>query len=471
MATLRGKNPPIREKRVGAISAWSGTLGGLATESVKGDLDQRIRTYAQDAPSDVEHALQLLSTIEGLAIVVHGPAGCSAALRDGGTAREAWVTTNLDERDSIMGSDAKLRRAILELHRSASPRAIAVVATPVVAINNDDIDSVVEDLSEEIGIPLFAVYTDGFRSKIGSSGQDAAVHALLKLVPAGSEPRPASTGRVVLLSVSETLQEVDEFRRILEALGLEVVSFPRHSSVDDFAGLAHADLAVALDTDAADYAGSVLRDIHGVKFLDAGVPVGLEGVSHWIRVVARELDVAEKAEALLEAEKARIAPVLSQAAKLRGARVFANLPPAQALAFPVLARNLGLELAGLKTTWIAAHHGRRASLFLGDWAEVPLLVGEGQLFEEANQFSKRRPDLYVSSSVSPVHALRSGIPSIDLAGGSILGFEGLVRFVRSATRVLENPSLSRFLADAGNEPYERGWLSKSVHWYIKQEVK
>jgi len=59
-------------------------------------------------------------------------------------------------------------------------KSLFVVTTPVVAINNDDVEAVVDELHEEYNIPVVPVYSDGFRSKTGITGYDVALHAMLK---------------------------------------------------------------------------------------------------------------------------------------------------------------------------------------------------------------------------------------------------------------------------------------------------
>jgi nitrogenase molybdenum-iron protein alpha/beta subunit len=469
MAFVRQKTSQTREKRLGAVAAWSGTAQAFVKEAAEGDLEPRIRTYAQDLPSDVEHALDLLGTIDGLAIVVHGPAGCAAALHGASKAAGPWLVTNLSERDSIMGSDAKLRSAIQEIHKAYSPKAIAVVATPVVAINNDDIDSVTEEMKDELSIPVVAVYTDGFRSRIGSTGQDVAVHSLVKhLLPLR---RRTEGAHVNLLAVEESRADVDQFQALLGALGAESVVFPRFASVGQVQKLSEARISVALDPDAAEYAGSALEDLYGIPFLKTPAPIGSKGTADWLFAVGSALGKSDEVAQLVGREFKRVQVALEASASFRGARVFVHLPPSQALAFAAVARELGLEIAGIKAPWAASRHAPLLEELLASSPETPILVGEGQPFEEVNLLGKIKPDLYITAGAAPIHALRSGIPVVNLDGLSLLGYAGLERLARSVERALANRSLSRFLSEGGDEPYDPSWLKKSVHWYIKQEVK
>ena len=131
----RRPGQPTRERRLQAISAWLGKPAALAAEQAAGETVQRIRTFSQATPDDLLAALDLLAGVAGAGIVVHGPRGCAAALA---AAAGPWGVTGLDQRDTIMGSEGAVSRAVLSLHRRHRPGAIFVVATPVVAINSDD---------------------------------------------------------------------------------------------------------------------------------------------------------------------------------------------------------------------------------------------------------------------------------------------------------------------------------------------
>ena len=85
MSTIRQRTAVIREKRTGSIAAYAGTARALANEAVHGGLVQRVRTYTQDVASDLQRAFDLLRSIDGLALVVHGPAGCAAGPDFAGT--------------------------------------------------------------------------------------------------------------------------------------------------------------------------------------------------------------------------------------------------------------------------------------------------------------------------------------------------------------------------------------------------
>jgi len=469
MTTLTHRTVLTREKRKGSIAAFSGQAQGLAKEGREGGLVQRVRTFAQDAPSDLQRALSILRTIRGLAIVVHGPAGCAASLGGGFQDTAPWIVTGINERDSIMGGDRKLRAAIHQIHAAHAPAVIAVVATPVVAINNDDIESVVTEVNEELGIPIIPVLTDGFRSKIAGSGYDAVIHALLREQlwhPAGERG-----AHLNLLSVAEKSQDVQALKALLRELDAEVEVFPRHGNAQAFHRVPEARLSVSIDPDESEYAGQVLQEQRGIPFLSLDVPVGLDNTGRWLSAIGAALERPGLAQAVIARHEEQLAPLKERLARHQGARVFVNLPAALAFALVPFLESLGLTLAALEITALSQDQDSRLQAFAQGHPEVPLLVGEGQIFEEVNLLRNLAPDLYLGSGQAAVHALRLGIPVLDLQHLPILGYLGAAALVEALERSLSNTSLAGFLAEPAERRYAKGWLAKSTHWFIKHEVK
>jgi len=107
MTLLRQRTALIREKRSRAIAAFCGPIDSLRQEAEQGSPAQRVRTFSQDHPSDLQRALHLLQSIKGLAVVVHGPAGCASVLH-GVNSGTPWTVTAIDQRDSIMGGGQQI---------------------------------------------------------------------------------------------------------------------------------------------------------------------------------------------------------------------------------------------------------------------------------------------------------------------------------------------------------------------------
>src|ERR1039457_2674514 len=204
MSPLRAKAPRSREKRLDTLGAWLGPVSAASAEFAVEDINQSIRNFAQSSHDDLLYALRILASIKDSITIIHGPRGCAAAglYHELAGSSTRWVVTNLDERDTIMGADGKLRKAVTALHHRYHPAVIFIVANPVVAINNDDIQSVVEELYEDLDLPIVPIYVTGFASQSAVTGYDTMLHALLKYL-SGNNRVAEKNESVNLLSVAE----------------------------------------------------------------------------------------------------------------------------------------------------------------------------------------------------------------------------------------------------------------------------
>jgi nitrogenase molybdenum-iron protein alpha/beta subunit len=462
----RLRTAPIREKRSGAIAAYSGSVGALWREAEQGTLVQRVRTYAQDHASDLQCALDLLASVRGLALVVHGPAGCAAALH---RSDSPWAVTAIDQRDSILGGDGKLKRALRELHAAHAPQAIAVVATPVVAINNDDVESAAAELRAELGIPIVPVFTDGIRSKISATGYDVVVHALLQhLLP----QRPRTQGaHLNLLSAGLSAEDLLGLQQLLAEIGVAALVFPRAGALADLERVATARLSVGLEGSDSDYAGQALQENHGVPFLDLPPPVGNAGTTRWLVAVGSATGHGEQAALVAACHRQRLQRSIEALTPFAGARVVISLPAAQALPFVELLAELGLETAALVVPAVGASEHEALRDLAARAPQLPLQVGEGQAFEEVNLLRRIGADLYVGRGGGSTHALRLGIPVLDLEHIPLHGYTGAERVAAAIVRRLSNPALARFLGAGAERDYTASWLKRSTSWYVKHEVR
>jgi nitrogenase molybdenum-iron protein alpha chain len=139
-------------------------------------------------------ALGQLSAIRDVAVIHHGPAGCSVASagtyyldkvmakKRGVTTSTVYVGTDMNEQDTIFGSTSQLAKIIRQVNERYSPKAIFVASSCATGIIGEDIDSVVDEARDEIGIPIVAVHCEGFKSRIWATGFDIADHAVLSSI-------------------------------------------------------------------------------------------------------------------------------------------------------------------------------------------------------------------------------------------------------------------------------------------------
>jgi len=474
----RRPGPITRERRLQAVSAYLDKPDALAAEFAAGETTQRIRTFSQAAPDDLVAALDLLGRVKGAAIVVHGPRGCAAALV--GTAPLAhWAVTGLDQRDTIMGSEGVVEREVLALVRRHEPWAVFVVTTPVVAINADDARDTVLSLTDELGIPVQLVRTDGFKSRVAATGFDAACQALLNLVPPVAGARQEDLVNVVARDAAAAR----EAAALLADLGLEVNVLPAGADVEGFARAARARLSICIDLDATLAFAAGLEAAHGVPVLHAGVPIGLAATRRWVDAVAAAVGrpgAAPANESVMVGEGPPSTALSHPApqgvdggptpAMTTGTRVHLALPPDAAFAAAELIAELGGTIAGLSIGHVDSSHSEALDAFTRAHPGVTLHVAAGQPFELVNLLAKQRPDLFVGTPELAALAAAAAIPAVGLTPAALVGWRGAARLAERAGLALRNTAFVRRLS-AAPSPYAAGWLRRSADWHVKQEVR
>ena len=170
-----------REKRLSTISHFNGTFEQLKNESSGNEIKQKIRTFSQINEDEITSAIGALASIKHAAVIVHGVAGCATSnLYFNAEGDSTVYSTNLQEKDTILGSDAKLHKAISKIVEEVNPKVVFIIGTPVVAINNDDVNSVIYELEDEFNIKIIYIYTDGFKTKSSYTGLDIVAHSILR---------------------------------------------------------------------------------------------------------------------------------------------------------------------------------------------------------------------------------------------------------------------------------------------------
>lgn len=469
MAALKGKAPIIREKRLSTIAAYYGTVDAILREYYDGRPKQRIRTFSQDRDSDILYALQAINTIEDIGIVIHGPRGCGIIQNHYNTENAVntdWTVTNIEEEDSILGSDRKLKKTVEKIFKKNHPRLLFIVTTAVVAINNDDVASVTQELTDELGIPVIPIYTDGFHSKAGISGYDMAIHAIIKyLLPVKAE----KGGSINVISLSENRRTLRELNRLITALAIETNIFPRYSKKENIMNAANAACNLVIDKGEGEYFARVLEDIYGIPSLELSIPIGIRATDQWLTAIAAQFHKEKEAKELIDKESTAARREIEKY-KLDKPKVFLSTDPGKANEMMNLLEDLNAEVVGIKFPYLDITFLKQLERLYKKNPELPLLIGEGQPYEQVNIIGKSGAEVYVGND--PAIEAVGTIPVFYTQPMNIAGYQGSVSFARELHKLVNNDGFARnFSGDSGFHAYQSGWLKKSVNWYIKQEVK
>jgi len=470
MSPLRAKAPRIREKRLDTIGAWLGPVSAAAADFSGDEVVQRIRTFAQSSPDDLIYALRILANVPDSITVIHGPRGCAAAglYHAAAGSGTRWAVTGLDQRDTIMGADGKLRKAVKSLYAQYHPSVIFIVSNPVVAINNDDIQSVVEELHEELDLSIIPIYVTGFASRNAVTGYDTALHALLKYL-SGTGRAAERSGIVNLLSVAEQPEDREEARGLLQELGIEVNVLPDTAKPESFRSAVSAQASVPLCPDAPEYLGGVLLEKYGVPLINAPRPIGAGGSGAWLKAIGKFVGAEDVARELHERKSADVRSHMGDFT-LKGRRVYVSLAAAHAFSVLELVEELGGEVVGLTITHLDRLHVHHLNELAARNPGVQLHVSNGQVFEEVSILRSLSPDLYLGDSLHTGQVARLGIPTVSLESLGIIGYSGVIRFVRRVRAALSNRTFGQTLSGVRTQ-YQDSWYRRSPNWHIKQEVK
>lgn len=304
---------PLREKRLGAISGYSGDAEDLCEKSHHGKLKDLDRTFSQCTSCSANQVKNQLVFIQDAAVVEHGPAGCSGDIpgrnmvgRSGRRKRKlpvhnlSYINTNLNESDMIYGGTVKLQSGIREAKRRFNPKAIFVTTTCASAIIGDDVEGICSDMEKEVAIPVVAVFCEGFRSKIWATGFDAAYHGILRKIV-----KPAKKKQKELINIIN-FQGRDIFTELFGRIGLRVNYIVPYTTINDLERISEAAATVKICATLGTYFAAGLEEHFGVPEVKSPPPYGISGTDAWLREIGKTVHKEKEVEELIASEKEKI---------------------------------------------------------------------------------------------------------------------------------------------------------------------
>jgi len=468
MSLFNGNKLQGREKRLSTLSAYVGTAHKLVKEE---EDRQNIRTFSEATYDEVIYALKAILDIEDSVTVIHGPAGCSTSkihyFAEG--SKSSWYVTNLNERDTILGGDEKLRETITLAYKKHEPKIIFVLATAVVAINNDDISAVVLELEEELETKIVPIFTDGFKSKTAINGYDVVLHAIGKYLVNGNK-EDEKENFLNLISVSENNRNLIEILLLLKELGINTNTIPKFSRYEDIKKASRAKVSIALNDDEGYFLGRGLEEHYNVPYISSVIPIGRKNTEKWLSLVSELFNVTDVARKIIDKEALNKRKLIEEA-PLSKLKFYIDLPTSIGISLVSLIKELGGDVIGLTVDEVdEINKGKLEGLKY----DLPIHVASGQTFEVANILYKLKPDIYIGSPYKTSWAAKLGVIPISIGKSALYGFNGdenLVKLVKSAIRGKEATDNNATLLYEEQLPYKEAWLKKSTNWYIKQEVK
>ena len=483
---LYGDEAVIREQRLGAVTGYKGSIRDLVSRAAGCSVKNRERCFSQASSCSSGCAHTYLSGIVDAVVVNHAPVGCAADAVAGNVTNKwgekvrGWrhrnihiISTNMTEQDTVFGAVEKLRETVREVYRRLQPKAIFVTSSCVSGIIGEDIKSVLEELKEEIPVPLAPVFCEGFKSKIWASGFDAAFHAILTHIV---KPPRRRTNQVNVVNFRGSARK--QIADILARFDLEPVFVVPFSTVEQLSRISEAAATISICGTLGSYLGNALESEYGVPYVKTLQPHGIAGIEEWLRGLGAVTGKGPQVEEYIKEQREHVAPELAQIREaLSGYKAVVGMGPSFGYNYIRVLKELGIEVVW-GATW---HFDQRydhgscpeaASILTEETQDIPVSVCDQQNFEVLNLLNKLKPDLYVSRhGGTSAWAIKMGIPSVMVADEfSAFGFQGLIDFGYRLVDALANRSLVQNLAARVKLPYSDWWLEQDTFTFLEEEV-
>ncbi|MFP3043532.1 nitrogenase [Treponema primitia] len=473
---LKKSTVGTREDRLGSITGYNGALQDLVSRSCCGTLKNRERCFSQSSMCLSLCAIEQLLGIRDIAVVYHAPSGCCAfaaaihvlarqiAQRIGKQNNSVLIGTDIDENDTIFGAIPAVREIILETYKKHRPATIFVASSCVSGVTGEDIDSLAEELSGELPVPVVSIHCEGFKSRIWASGFDIADHAVLRsIVKPPKEKRPVINFKNFFES---------ERRQITNMFGefdVKPQFLYMNSTVEELSHLSESLASVCICGTLGTYLGNALESQYGVPYIRTINSMGIAGFEAWMRRIGEVIHKETEVAAFLKREKEKYLPRINELKReLKGLRAVIGMGPGYTYEVTRVLQELDMEVV-----WAAAWHYD----YQYDNSEVPpalqwlqtnspsdvgLSVADMQNYEVLSILNKYQPDLYFSRHPgSTVWAIKQGIAAMYVADEyMIFGYRGMLNFAQSIADTIHNRSFEKNLASRIKLPYTSWWYTQ-----------
>jgi nitrogenase molybdenum-iron protein alpha chain len=474
----------VRERRLHSVITYNGTAKDLYEKSKARSYSPCDRSFSQCSSCMGGQGAGVVAHIRDVAIVCHAPIGCDAgtigaSLAARGTAFARGqqpfelhvLSTNILEKDTIFGASEKLKSAIREADRRFKPKAIMVSTSCASGIIGEDIESVVDEMEEEMGYSIVPIYCEGFKSKIWSSGFDAVFHAVLrKLV------KPPEKKQEDLINVFN-FEGTDTFSPLLARMNLRVNYLVALSSLEQLEKISEAACSTTICETLSLYVASVLEEQYGVPEIKSASPYGIDWTDQWLRAIGKVTRREELAEKVIAEEQAKYRNELAELReKLQGKRLYVVSGDSFAHNLANIGKSLGLELAGATSLHHDLHTDNPESVntlsaLIETNGDIPnFSVCNMQPYQVAKILIKLKPDLLVCRHMGLTGVgSKLGIPTLFEGDANYsIGYEGVVKMGRRIYEALQTKKLVENVSRHFELPYTDWWLNQEDPFYFEE---
>lgn len=473
-----------RESRLGSITGYKGNLKDLVSQAHCGTLKNRERCFAQSSMCASMCAIGQLINIRDIAIVYHAPSGCSCvaaytdvlnrqlALRIGEEFKSALVATDMDEHDTIFGALAALERTIRHTFEAYHPKAIFVATSCVSGVIGEDVDSIVDDISADLGVPVVPIHCEGFKTRIWASGFDISDQAVLRgIVKPPQKKQPVINFKNFFESARPEITEL--FARF----GVRPQFLYSNSTVEELEHLSESLATVCICGTLGNYLGNGLEELYGVPYVRTINPMGVTGFETWLRAIGDIIGKREEVEDYLAEQREIYLPqIAEEAAELKGKTAIIGMGPGYTYEIARVLQEIGMEVIHA-AAWHFDYRYENGQvppaldhLLENSPNNIELSVADQQNYEVLNILNTYKPDVYFSRHPgTTVWAMKQGFSAVFVADEYMaFGYEGTLRLIRAIKDALHNRSFETNLFKHTSLPYTDWWYRQASDTFMKK---
>ncbi len=383
--------------------------------------------------------------------LIHGPIGCASytwdirgSLSSGPELYRMSFCTDLQEKDIIFGGEEKLRNALDRLIDKYQPKAAFVYATCIVGLIGDDIDAICRKMSEEKGIPVLPVHSEGFKGT-KKDGYKAACDAMAKIVGTGptEDVSPLSLNIMGEFNIAGEAWIIKDY---YERMGLDVVSvFTGDGRVENIKRSHGAALNVVQCSGSMLHLAERMKEEYGIPFKRVSY-FGIEDMSKALYDVAEYFqndhpEVMQKTKTIVSEEIKKVHPILKQyKRKLRGRKAAIYVGGA----FKAFSMIKALRTIGMDVVLVGSQTGTKEDYqVLKDMCDEGTVIVDDSNPVELSKYSiEKGVSFFVGGVKERPMAFKLGIGFCDHNHErklSLAGYSGMINFAREVYASATSP--------------------------------
>ncbi|RJX34321.1 MAG: nitrogenase iron-molybdenum cofactor biosynthesis protein NifE [Desulfurivibrio sp.] len=381
--------------------------------------------------------------------LVHGPIGCAVytwdirgALSSGPELHRLSFSTDLQERDVIFGGEKKLEAALHELIDRHSPKAAFVYSTCIVGIIGDDLEAVCRRVTEQKGIPVIPVQSEGFKGN-KRSGYKAACNAMFRLIGTG-DTTGISKYSINILGDFNLAGEIWMVREYFRRMGVQVVAnITGDGRIDDIRRAHGAALNVVQCSGATMDLANMMEEKYGTPSIRVSY-FGIEDMSEALYDVARffkDPEMLARTSELIKEEVQKIQPELQRYKKALTGKKAAIYVGGSFKAFSLVK---AFRLIGMNVVMVGSQTGTKE-----DYEELAqitdpgtIIVDDSNPLELTSFLKEKEVDVFVGGVKERPIAYKLGVGFCDHnheRKEALAGFAGMLNFAREVYSSVMSP--------------------------------